>query len=152
VFRPGKPCISGHPKLSSCFDPLYWLSEKLHSSGFFLDECSDLSAPVYRERPPDNRRKAMDCATRVREPCRPRTALARHGGRVWVCRSHTDWTAQGRRVHPAPHQPACYDVWMWLTGRTFGTSGSQGMRIWFAGMVKPSKGRCFSLAQDSALS
>jgi hypothetical protein len=33
--RPGKPSIKGHPKIPCCLDPLYWLSEKLHCSGFF---------------------------------------------------------------------------------------------------------------------
>jgi hypothetical protein len=71
----------------------------------------------------------MDCGTwLLREPCSPRTALTRRGGRVWVCRSHTDWTAPGRQVHPAPDQPACHDMWMWLTGRMFGTSGNAGVR------------------------
>jgi hypothetical protein len=26
VCRQGKLCIKGHPKVTSCFDPLYWLS------------------------------------------------------------------------------------------------------------------------------
>jgi hypothetical protein len=75
----------------------------------------------------------MDCGTWKREPCRPCTALNRRGGRVWmwVCRLHTDWTARGRPVHTAPHQPECH-MWMWLTERTFGTFGSQGTRIWFS--------------------
>jgi hypothetical protein len=74
----------------------------------------------------------MDCGTWLQQPCRPRTALNRRGRRVWVCRSHTDRRAQGRWVYPAPHQPAWHDMCMWLTGRTFGTFGSQDMNIWFA--------------------
>jgi hypothetical protein len=34
VCRPGKKCILGHPKITNCFDPLYWLSDKLRWSGF----------------------------------------------------------------------------------------------------------------------
>jgi hypothetical protein len=36
VCRPGKWCIKGHPNIPCCFDPLYWLSEKLHWSGFWI--------------------------------------------------------------------------------------------------------------------
>jgi hypothetical protein len=32
----------------------------------------------------------------------------------------------GRHVLPGLHQPACHEVWIWLTGRTF------GMRLWFS--------------------
>jgi hypothetical protein len=38
----------------------------------------------------------------------------------------------GDQVHPGQHQPACNGVWMWLTGRTFGTFGIENMRIWFS--------------------
>jgi hypothetical protein len=34
VRLPGKQCMKGHPKIPRCFDPLYWLSETLHCSGF----------------------------------------------------------------------------------------------------------------------
>jgi hypothetical protein len=36
VRRPGKQSIKGHPKIPFCFDPLYWLSEKLHCCGFWM--------------------------------------------------------------------------------------------------------------------
>jgi hypothetical protein len=29
VCRPGKPCVKGYPKVPCCFNPLYWLCEKL---------------------------------------------------------------------------------------------------------------------------
>jgi hypothetical protein len=74
----------------------------------------------------------MNCGTWLLEPFRPHTALTRRGRRAWVCRSHTGRTAPGRRVHPTPHQPTYLDMWMWLSVRTFGMSGSQDMRIWFA--------------------
>jgi hypothetical protein len=35
VRRPGKLSFKDHPKIPCCFDPLYWFSEKLHSSGLF---------------------------------------------------------------------------------------------------------------------
>jgi hypothetical protein len=34
VRRPGKLSIKSHPKIPCCFGLLYWLSEKLHCSGF----------------------------------------------------------------------------------------------------------------------
>jgi hypothetical protein len=36
VSRPGKLCIKSQPKITSCFDPSYWLSEELHWSGFWM--------------------------------------------------------------------------------------------------------------------
>jgi hypothetical protein len=29
MSRPGKPCVKGYIKVSCCFSPLYWFSEKL---------------------------------------------------------------------------------------------------------------------------
>jgi hypothetical protein len=51
MCRPGQPRIKGHPKITSCFNPLYRLSEKLHWSGF-LDAPLDLtnSAEVFFEK------------------------------------------------------------------------------------------------------
>jgi hypothetical protein len=34
VWLPDKLCIKGHPKVTSCIEPLCWLSEKLHWSAF----------------------------------------------------------------------------------------------------------------------
>lgn len=96
--RLGKPGVKGEPKIPRCFDPLYRLSEKLHCPGLldasrFLNEESrgalrDVDSnprslqPELQSTEVDNRRKAMGYGMLLREPCHPRTALARLGGRV----------------------------------------------------------------------
>jgi hypothetical protein len=49
VRRPGKLGVKGHSKIPCCFDPLYWLSEKLlcseifdASRGFIIEHSSAL--------------------------------------------------------------------------------------------------------------
>jgi hypothetical protein len=32
--RSGQPCVKGYPKVPCCFNPFYWLSEKLGWPGF----------------------------------------------------------------------------------------------------------------------
>jgi hypothetical protein len=142
MYRPGKPCVKDHPKIkshigfpSNCTGlVLCMYLAALTKSTSVLFETWKSSSPVvgaraYRDGSSGNRREAMDCETWPQEPCHPHTALARRSQRVWVCRSHTFWIAQGR-VHPGPHQLTWHDVWKCLTGRTFGTFGVQRM-IWF---------------------
>jgi hypothetical protein len=86
------------------------------------------TTPVSRDRPPGNRREAMDCGTWLQGLCHALTALTR-SRRVFVC-LYTSWIAQGRWIYPVPLQPAWHDVWKWLTGRAFGTFCNKGV-VWF---------------------
>jgi len=72
---------------------------------------------------------ALADGTWLRRPCRPRREPTRRGGKKKACR-HKDWIGQGKVFHPEPHQPACDDKWMWLSGRTLRTSDCLGKIIW----------------------
>jgi hypothetical protein len=66
----------------------------------------------------------------LRRPCGPRRKPTRLGGKRNACRWHKAWIGQGKVFHREPHQPACNDKWMWLSGRTLRTSDFLGRKIW----------------------
>jgi len=77
---------------------------------------------------PGSWQAASACETLLWWSCRSRIGLTRRGGRVRVCPWLTDWTGQGKSIHPEALRPACNDEITWPFGRTLRTSYSWGKR------------------------
>jgi hypothetical protein len=103
------------------------------TKSFLRHWCQSVSAMtiagVCQDKPPDNWWEAMDCGTWLQKPCLLHAVLTKRGGWLQVYHLHTDWRALGRWVHSGPTEPMCNDMWLWLTGRTFGMFGNQDVKI-----------------------
>jgi hypothetical protein len=92
---------------------------------------SEVTAPVYRGRPPGNRREATDCQTWLQELCRAvlrQLAVAGRCGYV-VCIQTGGYRGTGRPWATAARMTRRVDVADW---RAFGTFGGLGVMVRFS--------------------